>query len=1041
MAGEPVGIALEPEIARLALRFRINEQILREAVAHAVYLERLKAHEANQVVGFLNEQVFPDVLGTLVARLERVARGKVERLGTGLWSTERYKDMVRAIKDVVRAGMLDAYKRLGEGLDDLAMSEAEWAATRLDANMVRGGAQDLVEFHATLPAPGLLRSIVRERPFEGHVLKEFWGSLMDKAQEHLVGAVNLGLAAGETIPQITRRVRGTEEAGFADGELERIRRGAAALARTAVTHVSAAAREDTYRENQDVVKGVLWVSTLDARTTPTCQTLDGKVFPVGEGQRPPAHYGCRSTTTPILKSWKELGISLREAPAGTRASMNGQVPAKLTYQEWLEDQPRQVQDDVLGPTRGELFRERRLRVQDFVDERYRPMTLKEIRAREGLTEELGRYQLANPEGADTLERFTGKDGLLTPERQALHDEIVARALGSARPSAERVVLWMGGGPASGKSSILKLTTTGGLDEAKLAGLSPTQVDVLRRMDAGDGTIRRLPGGLWTTPATPMIPGTLRVDVEVRGELAQQELQRPSWFVDARTMRALEDRGLVQATRLRSAAGRQVAEEYQIDASARGDQEPVLKIPEGAVTIDPDAIKALLPEYVRMLAGKDPRAAAYVHEESSLLSKRIMREAAKRGLDTVFDGTGDGSLDGLRKKLGEVRGSGAKVVAHYVTIDIDEALRRNEERAKKSGRLPPPEFVREVHRAISDVLPKAIGEGLFDEITVWDNNGEQPIAIAFARGPALEIRDEALWNRFVSKADPSYLPGGGRKLLEEMAPKIEELQRARRETDVRLSKQRARLEEMWREAPVETPDYDALKGYVEDAVASLAGLRNRERTIFHAPLAQSDHATIDLAFEQPPSAAFEAQALEAKRFVESLVRRQHVPGWPVQVKLIEGRRAFANPGEINVRERSVTLENYEGPDKPSARDEANVKVIVHELGHTFEFSDWRVLEAAERFLKRRAAADPRGLQNLSEIEEGRGYALWEEAWADKFVESYMGKFYGERQGSEIVSMGLEYLWSDPMKLYRLDPEYFAFMVDLLRGVGLPPRGSR
>ena len=38
--------------------------------------------------------------------------------------------------------------------------------------------------------------------------------------------------------------------------------------------------------------------------------------------------------------------------AGTRASMNGQVPGNLTYNAWLRRQPRAFIDEVLGPTKA-----------------------------------------------------------------------------------------------------------------------------------------------------------------------------------------------------------------------------------------------------------------------------------------------------------------------------------------------------------------------------------------------------------------------------------------------------------------------------------------------------------------------------------------------------------------------------------------------------------------------------------------------------------------------------------------------------------------
>lgn len=67
----------------------------------------------------------------------------------------------------------------------------------------------------------------------------------------------------------------------------------------------------------------------------------------------------------------------------TRASMDGQVPSKVTYAEWLKRQPAGFQDDVLGRTRGRLFREGGLKVDRFVDARSgRSFTLDQLRRKE-----------------------------------------------------------------------------------------------------------------------------------------------------------------------------------------------------------------------------------------------------------------------------------------------------------------------------------------------------------------------------------------------------------------------------------------------------------------------------------------------------------------------------------------------------------------------------------------------------------------------------------------------------------------------------------
>lgn len=69
-----------------------------------------------------------------------------------------------------------------------------------------------------------------------------------------------------------------------------------------------------------------------------------------------------------------------------------------------------------------------------------------------------KHELRGPDGRwtrgmDTLEIHT-RGGQLTPERQELHDRIVASALAGHQPQAHPVAEFLGGGTASGKSTVL-----------------------------------------------------------------------------------------------------------------------------------------------------------------------------------------------------------------------------------------------------------------------------------------------------------------------------------------------------------------------------------------------------------------------------------------------------------------------------------------------------------------------------------------------------------------------------------------------------------
>lgn len=176
------------------------------------------------------------------------------------------------------------------------------------------------------------------------------------------------------------------------------------------------------------------------------------------------------------------------------------------------------------------------------------------------------------------------------------------------------------------------------------------------------------------------------------------------------------------------------------------------IPDNTVRIDPDEAKGSLPEYQNMVRENNPEAATFVHEESSHVAKRLQSEASKGGYNTLLDGTGDGGYDAMASKVAKMREAGQRVVAHYVTVDTDTAVRRSEERAQKTGRYVPEAVVRATHSAVSKVVARAIENKLFDELTLWDTNGGKSVKVVEARGNKLRVHDQELWARFLRKGD-------------------------------------------------------------------------------------------------------------------------------------------------------------------------------------------------------------------------------------------------------------------------------------------------
>lgn len=347
-----------------------NELLRDRAVRHAVFLERLKLNEVRRIHRFLDRSVFPDLTARIEAQLSRIFDSG-ERIGERLAKLDRLKAMQVQVRAIADRAAEQIESRLTNRLVDIGVSEVSWQTDAL-----RGSAPLVAELVQDIAAPRLVRSIVVSRPMQGRVLRQWTNAIGRDLASRVEQQVKLGLTMGESIPTIVQRVRGRRAAGFRDGVLQTTRRNAEGVVRTAVNHVTTHAREATYEANSDLIQGVQWVSTLDARTTEICAALDGRVFRVGDGPRPPAHFNCRSTTVPALKSWESIGI--KDPGVGTRASMNGQVPASMTYGKWLQQQPAAFQDEVLGKGRAELFRRGHVPIERFIDKRLRPLTLREL---------------------------------------------------------------------------------------------------------------------------------------------------------------------------------------------------------------------------------------------------------------------------------------------------------------------------------------------------------------------------------------------------------------------------------------------------------------------------------------------------------------------------------------------------------------------------------------------------------------------------------------------------------------------------------------
>ena len=356
----------------------VNEQILDELTGHSVDLMRVDAYMRERVI-------------TELRKLQRELTSKLEQADLpGYTRTSYQRKRTRELLKQTEETISNYYRQIAAihagMLDDVAGIAEVQVVSAINAGVSASVA-------SVAMSESQLVAIAKNTLIQGAPSAEWWGRQGAYLQMQFEDKVRSGLMQGLTTGQIVQSIRGTRANQYRDGIMQASKRSAENLVRTSVQAVANEARMQTYDDNDDIIKAIEWVSTLDSRTSDICRALDGLTWkpgtmkPIGHNKKfpgPTAHWNCRSNQTPVLKSWDELGIRTKKAkaiPESTRASMDGQVPESLKYEDWLKTKPKEFQVKVLGPGKYELWKSGKLGFRDMVDQSGNALPLEVLKAK------------------------------------------------------------------------------------------------------------------------------------------------------------------------------------------------------------------------------------------------------------------------------------------------------------------------------------------------------------------------------------------------------------------------------------------------------------------------------------------------------------------------------------------------------------------------------------------------------------------------------------------------------------------------------------
>jgi len=155
--------------------------------------------------------------------------------------------------------------------------------------------------------------------------------------------------------------------------------------------------------------------------------------------------------------------------------------------------------------------------------------------------------------------------------------------------------------------------------------------------------------------------------------------------------------------------------------------------------------------------------------------------------------------------------------------------------------------------------------------------------------------------------------------------------------------------------------------------------------------------------------------EGKQFVGMIVHSDYIENvGTIDVQIYRKGRASASGKTIYLNAKLSDLND-----------------VIHEIGHTIEMNNNEVLQQSHIFYELRTKGQP--LEQLRKIDKTRKYEIIEVAKRGNFIDPYMGRYYGEGRPTELISMGVEYLYKDTLEFARKDPEYFTWLLDVLRKI--------
>ena len=234
---------------------------------------------------------------------------------------------------------------------------------------------------------------------QGATVAERWARQGQGLKTNISDGLGYAVDNDKTLDDMLRIVRGNRALQFRDGVVFKSKKGAETVIRTAQATTTNATRQALYERNSDTVAGQQAVAVLDNRTTILCRSrngyawrMNGRPFrgtPMSFPGSPPWHWNCRTSLMPIFNSLEDLQsvvdpqLNAELEAFGDRFPIDGKPAPTPSFAKTFNTLSEKEQRQILGRGRLELYQDKKITLNDLLNQQGRELTLTELKNKYG----------------------------------------------------------------------------------------------------------------------------------------------------------------------------------------------------------------------------------------------------------------------------------------------------------------------------------------------------------------------------------------------------------------------------------------------------------------------------------------------------------------------------------------------------------------------------------------------------------------------------------------------------------------------------------